>query len=125
MGTIVSPQGQYDRVTAGGLDYEEQTRLTISEGAHVTITRNMNDINVGYLIQSDSDVQYKWDASSSDTISANNSITLYADTLYKITVPIVLQNKTWDLNGAEASDIYLHFKQVTSVNTKYIKYAEV
>ena len=61
-------------------------------------------------IYSDSDVYIRFDSSSSDTISANNDLVIPSETLAFLNVP-----------KAVGETIYVHFKQVTSAGTKYLR----
>ena len=110
----------YRALAASGLDYQVQPRLTISDQAHVTITYDWDggaDF-IQLMIQSDSDVHYRWDDSSGDTISAANDLILFADTTYILSVPIKLAKRT-------KADIFVHFKQVTSASNKFIKVVKI
>ena len=91
--------------TAAGWDV--QTRLTISSAAHVT-----SDVSSAYqiCIKSESEVYFRFDSSSSDTISATNDPTIPANTLTFLKVPKGIGNT-----------IYVHFKQVASAGAKYLK----
>ena len=110
----------YRALAASGLDYRPQTRLTISDQAHVTITYDWDEGAdfIQLMIQSDSDVHYRWDASSSDTISANNDLILFADTLYILSVPIKLAKRT-------KADIFFHLKQVTTASSKFVRVVKI
>ena len=102
-------------LAAGGLDFQIQPRLVISDADEQTIKYDYDNPDFIQLeIQSDSDVYHRWDADSGDTIVANTDPVLSADILYIITAPVKLALKTGD-------DIYLHFKQVTSAASKFIK----
>ena len=91
--------------TAAGWDV--QTRLTISSAAHVT-----SDISSAsqICIESDSEVYFRFDSSSSDTIVANNDPTIPANTLTFLKVP-----------KGVGDTIYVHFKQVSSAASKFLK----
>jgi len=86
--------------------WDAQTRLTISAQAHVTSDVSGVD-QIG--IYSDSDVKFRFDGSSSDTISANNDLVIPASTLVFMKVP-----------KGVGDTIYVHFKQVASVGSKYL-----
>jgi hypothetical protein len=87
--------------------WDVQTRLTISSAAHVySDVSNVSQIGV----HSDSIVYFRFDSSTSDTISANDDLRIPADTLTFIKVPQGI-----------GSTISIHFKQVTSVATKYLR----
>ena len=104
----------------GALDFRPQTRIDISSSDEKTILFDY-DAAEGYtqiLLELDSDCQYRWDNSSGDTVVTNDDLTLLADTIYQITVPLKLANR-------EEADIYLHLKQVTSVVTKYARYVKI
>ena len=104
----------------GALDFRPQDRLDISDLAHVTITFDF-DASEGYtqiLLELDSDCQYRWDDSSTDTVSSNNDLTLLADTIYQITVPLKLANRV-------GADIYLHLQQTSTASTKYARYVKI
>jgi hypothetical protein len=91
--------------TSAGWDV--QTRLTISSQAHVySDVSSSNQIG----IHSDSAVKFRFDTSTSDTISANNDLVIPSDTLTFIKVPKGVGNT-----------MYVHFKQVASVGTKYLR----
>ena len=88
-------------------EWDVQTRLTISSQAHVySEVSSANQIG----IYSDSDVYIRYDSSTSDTISANNDLVVPAETLAFLNVP-----------KAVGETIYVHFKQVTSAGTKYLR----
>ena len=88
-------------------EWNVQTRLTISSQAHVSShVSSANQIG----IYSDSDVYIRFDSSSSDTISANNDLVIPAETLAFLNIP-----------KAIGETIYVHFKQVTSAATKYLR----
>ena len=91
--------------TAAGWDV--QTRLTISSAAHVT-----SDVSSAYqiCIKSESEVYFRFDSSSSDTISATNDPTIPANTLTFLKVP-----------KGVGSTIYLHVKATSSASTKYCR----
>jgi len=110
----------YRALAASGLDFAVQTRLTISSAAHVTVLYDWDEGAdfIQLMIESDSDVYYRWDDSSADTISTTNDLILYADTLYILSVPIKLAKRT-------KADIYAHFKQVTSAASKFIRVTKI
>ena len=110
----------YRTLAASGLDYSPQTRLTISSQTHVTVKYAFDGSAdfIQLMIQSDSDVHYRWDDSSVDTISANNDLILFADTLYILTVPIKLAKRT-------KADIFIHFKQVVTAGSSFIKVVKI
>jgi hypothetical protein len=88
-------------------EWDVQTRLTISSQAHVySDVSSVTQIG----IYSDSDVYIRYDSSTSDTISANNDLVVPAETLAFLNVP-----------RAVGETIYVHFKQVTSAGTKYLR----
>ena len=90
-----------------GAEWSVQTRLTISTAAHVySDVSSVSQIG----IHSDSIVYFRFDASTSDTISANDDLRIPASTLTFIKVP-----------QGVGSTINVHFKQVTSVGTKYLR----
>ena len=103
-----------------GLDFTVLTRLTISSQAHVTITYDFDapENYIQLMIVSDSDVHYRWDDVSTDSISANNDLVLFANTLYILDVPVKLAKRT-------KADIFVHFKQVDSAASKFIKVVKV
>ena len=87
--------------------WDVQTRLTISLQAHVySDVSSSNQIGV----HSDSAVKFRFDTLTSDTISANNDLVIPADTLTFIKVP-----------KSVGPTMYIHFKQVTSAATKYLR----
>jgi hypothetical protein len=90
-----------------GADWSVQTRLTISSAAHV-----YSDVSsVGQIgVHSDSAVYFRFDSLTSDTISANNDLRIPSDTLTFIKVP-----------QGVGDTINVHFKQVTSAGTKYLR----
>ena len=110
----------YKALAASGLDFTVLTRLTISDQAHVTITYDFDapENYIQLMVQSDSDVHYRWDAVSTDSISANNDLILFADTIHILTVPVKLAKRT-------KADIFCHFKQVDSAATKFIRVTKV
>ena len=114
-----------EQITAGGLDFQPQTALNISDLAEVTIER-VNDGSkdfhtpVAYIIQSDSQIYYRWDASSGNTLDTAKDLKLSADDTHTIKVP-------FNLLLAQDTDasIYLHFQQVNTASNKEIRYVEV
>ena len=110
----------YRALAASGLDYRVQTRLTISDQDEVTITYVWDEGAdfIQLMIQSDSDVHYRWDASSGDTISSANDLILFANTTYILTVPIKLAKRT-------KGDIFVHFKQTATASNKFIKVVKI
>jgi len=87
-------------------NWDVQTRLTISSQAHVY--SNVTGVHqIG--VYSDSDVKFRFDAETSDTISANNDLVLPAQTVTFVKIP-----------QGVGGTIYVHFKQVTSAGTKYL-----
>ena len=91
--------------TAAGWDV--QTRLTISSQAHVySDVSSSNQIG----IHSDSDVRFRFDNLTSDTISANDDLVIPSETLTFIKVPKSI-----------GDTINVHFKQVTSAGSKYLR----
>jgi hypothetical protein len=95
--------------TAAGWDV--QTRLTISSAAHVySDVSSVSQIGV----HSDSIVYFRFDALTSDTISANNDLRIPADTLTFIKVP-----------QGVGSTINVHFKQVTSAASKFLRIVQL
>ena len=103
------------------LDYESQTALDISGQTHVTIKYDLSDsINNsfrGVIIQSGSDVYFRWDNSENDTIDTPNDLIVYANSTFEINVPIKLASKS--------GSIYLHFKQIKSVGGKKIRWVKI
>jgi hypothetical protein len=88
-------------------EWNVQTRLTISSQAHVS--SDISSVSqIGFY--SDSDVYIRFDSSSSDTISANNDMIMPGETPVFLNVP-----------KAIGETIYVHFKQVTSAGTKYLR----
>ena len=110
----------YKAVGGGGLDFSPQDRLEISSQAHVTILFDFDDPAdfTQILLELDSDCKYRWDDSSSDTISADDDLTLYANTTYQITIPFKLANRL-------GKDLFLHLKQVSSVATKFARFVKI
>ena len=87
-------------------EWNVQTRLTISSQAHVY--SNVTGVHqIG--VYSDSDVKFRFDNSTSDTISANNDLVLPAQTLTFVKVP-----------QGVGGTMYVHFKQVSSAASKYL-----
>jgi len=88
-------------------DWSVQTRLTISSAAAVE-----SNVSAAHQIgvYSDSDVYVRFDTASGDSIVANNDLILPALTLLFLKVPQGL-----------GDTVYVHFKQVTSVATKYLR----
>ena len=87
-------------------EWNVQTRLTISSQAHVySDVTSVHQIGV----YSDSDVKFRFDASTSDTISANDDLVLPAQTLTFVKIP-----------QGVGGTIYVHFKQVSSAASKYL-----
>ena len=91
--------------TAAGWDV--QSRLTISSAAHVT-----SDVSAAnqICIESESEILFRFDSSTSDTIVANNDPTIPANTLVFLKVP-----------RGVGDTIIFHAKQATSASTKYLK----
>ena len=88
-------------------EWNVQTRLTISSQAHVS--SDISSVSqIGFY--SDSDVYIRFDSSSSDTISANNDMIIPGETPVFLNVP-----------KAVGETIYVHFKQVTSAASKYLR----
>ena len=88
-------------------EWNVQTRLTISSQAHVSSdVSSANQIG----IYSDSDVYIRFDSSTSDTIDTDADLVIPAETLAFLNVP-----------RAVGETIYVHFKQVTSAGTKYLR----
>jgi len=87
-------------------EWDVQTRLDISDQGHV-----YSDVSGKHQIgiYSDSDIKFRFDSSTSDTISANNDLVLPSQTLTFVKIP----------QGIGAK-IYVHFKQVSSASTKYL-----
>ena len=110
----------YRALAASGLDYTVLTRLDIGGQAHKTIVYDFDapENYIQLIIQSDSDVHYHWDDDSSDTISANNDLILFADTTYILTVPVKLAKRT-------GADIFFHLKQVTSTPSKFVRVVKI
>ena len=88
-------------------EWNVQTVLTISDQAHVS-SEVSSVSQIGFY--SDSDVYMRFDSSSSDTISANNDMIIPGETPVFFNVP-----------KAIGETIYVHFKQVTSAGTKYLR----
>jgi len=87
-------------------EWNVQTRLTISTQAHVY--SNVTGVHqIG--IYSDSDVKFRFDNSTSDTISANNDLVLPSQTLTFVKIP-----------QGVGGTMYVHFKQVSSASSKYL-----
>ena len=87
-------------------EWDVQTRLDISDQSHV-----YSDVSGKHQIgiYSDSDIKFRFDSSTSDTISANNDLVLPSQTLTFVKIP-------QGIGGT----IYVHFKQVSSASTKYL-----
>ena len=88
-------------------EWDVVNRKDISSQAHVYV-KVSGTSQLG--IHSDSDVKFRFDAVTSDTISANNDLVIPADTLTFIKVP-----------KGVGSEIIVHFKQVTSASSKYLR----
>ena len=87
-------------------EWNVQSRLDISSQGEVT--SNVTGVHqIG--VYSDSDVKFRFDNSSSDTISANNDLVLPAQTLTFVKVP-----------QGVGGTMYVHFKQVSSASSKYL-----
>jgi len=87
-------------------EWNVQTRLTISTQAHVY--SNVTGVHqIG--VYSDSDVKFRFDNSTSDTISANNDLVLPSQTLTFVKIP-----------QGVGGTMYVHFKQVSSASSKYL-----
>jgi hypothetical protein len=87
-------------------EWNVQTRLTISSQAHVY--SNVTGVHqIG--VYSDSDVKFRFDNSTSDTISANNDLVLPSQTLTFVKIP-----------QGVGGTMYVHFKQVSSASSKYL-----
>ena len=63
-------------------------------------------------------MHYHWDDDSSDNINANNDLVLFADTTYILTVPVKLAKRV-------GADIFIHFKQLVSVSSKFMKVVKI
>ena len=88
-------------------EWNVQTRLTISSQAHVySDVSSSNQIG----IYSDSDVYIRFDSLTSNTIDTDADLVIPAETLAFLNVP-----------KAVGETIYVHFKQVTSAGTKYLR----
>tara|TARA_R110000765_G_C18868838_1_gene600806 strand:- start:116 stop:451 length:336 start_codon:yes stop_codon:yes gene_type:complete len=88
-------------------EWNVQTRLTISSQAHVA----SNVTNVSQIgIHSDSACHFRFDNLSSDTIVVNNDLQIPANTMVFLKVPQGI-----------SGDIYVHFKQVASVGSKFLR----
>lgn len=113
------------QIIAGGLDFVSKTALDISDLAEVQIERKNDTSNdyhkpVGYQIQSDSQIYYRWSGVDGDDINVDNDFKLSADNIHLIVVPFDLMEKQ-----ADKASIFLHFKQVTTASNKKIRYVEV
>jgi len=87
-------------------EWNVQTRLDISSQGHVY--SNVTGVHqIG--VYSDSDVKFRFDNSTSDTISANNDLVLPSQTLTFVKIP-----------QGVGGTIYVHFKQVSSASSKYL-----
>ena len=92
--------------TAAGWDV--QTKLTIGDAAHASSdVSSVSQIGV----HSDSAVYFRFDNLTSDTISTTDDLKIPADTLTFIKVP----------RGVAKSTIHVHFKQVTSAASKFLR----
>ena len=99
----------------GGLDYAEQARLTISDAAEVTIAFPTDTKYIGALVNTDSQVAVKWSDEEGNDISADNSVRFPASGVHEFLIPPELH--------ARAGTVYLHFRQVDSAASKFIRYA--
>ena len=87
-------------------NWDVQSRLDISSQGHVY--SNVTGVHqIG--VYSDSDVKFRFDNSTSDTISANNDLGLPSQTLTFVKIP-----------QGVGGTIYVHFKQVSSAASKYL-----
>ena len=91
--------------TSAGWDV--QTKLTIGAAAHA-ISDVSSASQIG--VHSDSAVYFRFDNLTTDTIAALDDLRIPADTLTFIKVP-----------KAVGSTIQVHFKQITSVATKFLR----
>ena len=110
----------YRALAASGLDFTVLPRLIISDQDEQTIVYDFDapENYIQLMIQSDSDVHYRWDDSGGDTINADNDLVLFADTTYILTVPVKLAKRV-------GADIFVHFKQLVSVASKFIKVVKI
>ena len=107
------------KVAAGGLTYEPQTRIDISDQIEVTIPYTSADRHVGFEVQVESEVRFRWDNTNGETIDVtNDGRILYPGTLYKMIVPFELLTK-------ENPTVYLHLQQKVTAATKYAYWSKV
>lgn len=95
---------------AGG--WTVNARLAIGSAAHAYQELDASTTQIG--IWSDSEVYFRFDTSTSDTIDTGRDLILLPSTLTFINVPKNV-----------GSSIVVHFKQVSSVATKYLRIVEV
>lgn len=98
--------------TGVGGEWTVSTRLDISSQAAAEKQLSPNTAQIG--VYSDSDVVFRFDTSSGDNTSANNDLIIEASTLTYIVIPRGL-----------GDDVYVHFKQVASAATKYLRIVEI
>ena len=88
-------------------EWSVQSRLTISGEAHAS--SDVSSVSqIGFY--SDSDVYIRFDNSSSDTISTTEDLIIPAETLAFLNVP-----------KGVGETVYVHFKQVVSASSKFIR----
>lgn len=115
---IIKPSDKIEQIKIGGYTYVEQTAVSISGAIHATIGIPITFNRTALLLQPESEIMFNWDASTGDTLHNVNSLRLPANEIHEMAVPFEL------LNIAQAT-IYLHIKQVNSVPSKVIRYAEM
>ena len=88
-------------------DWNVQDRLDISSAAHAYI--NITEASqIGFY--SDSDIYIRFDSSTSDTISTSRDLIIDGESLVFFNVP-----------RGVGDTVYVHFKQVTSASSKYVR----
>ena len=96
--------------SAGG--WTVGSRLTLSSAAHAYKELDVSTTQIG--IYSDSEVLFRFDTSTSDTISTTTDLIIPSNTLIFLTVPKNV-----------GSSIVVHFKQVSSAASSFLRIVEV
>ena len=96
--------------SAGG--WTVGSRLTLSSAAHAYLSLNAATTQIG--LYSDSEVYFRFDTSTSDTISTTTDLILPDNTLVFLTIPKNV-----------GSTIVVHFKQIASIASKFLRIVEV
>tara|TARA_R100000908_G_C3690485_1_gene105100 strand:+ start:356 stop:691 length:336 start_codon:yes stop_codon:yes gene_type:complete len=88
-------------------NWNVQTRKDISSQAHIAVNITTAS-QIGFY--SDSDIYIRFDTSDQDTISTTNDLIIDGEGLVFFNVPRDIGEK-----------IFVHFKQVTSASSKYVR----